>query len=305
MKLIRTDKNHLEKIEYQKNLFPISMYRDAFDEFLNGEFLCHWHEEFEMAIIQEGELSYGFYDSRNQYQSRILKPGDGIFINSKVLHKARQNTPGTKIFSIILPPDLFGLRSASYSYIQYVLPVLEASIPGLFLCGGEEADAELLRSLQGLCDLPRESTCYELQCVERIFQIWRLLFVRLLKEPQLEQTPRAGRMQEERIRLMLSHIHTYYAENLTVEEIAEAAHIGKSECFRCFKRNLGQTPVEYLCNYRLSQAAYLLINSQQSISEVCFACGFGSNSYFGKLFRAKAGMSPGEYRRLHSRDSAK
>lgn len=56
-----------------------------------------------------------------------------------------------------------------------------------------------------------------------------------------------------------------------LEQIAESASIGRSECFRIFKKIIGKTPVEYLTEYRLAQAAYHLSNTEKSISEICFS----------------------------------
>lgn len=54
--------------------------------------------------------------------------------------------------------------------------------------------------------------------------------------------------------------------------------------------------VKYLRNYRLQKACHMLIESSQSITAMGQACGFGSNSYFGKIFRENLGDTPQEYR---------
>ena len=56
-----------------------------------------------------------------------------------------------------------------------------------------------------------------------------------------------------------------------LEQIAESASIGRSEWFRILKKIIGKTPVEYLTEYRLAQAAYHLSNTEKSISEICFS----------------------------------
>ena len=57
------------------------------------------------------------------------------------------------------------------------------------------------------------------------------------------------------------------------------------------------TPVEYIRNYRLQKACYLLAESEDAITQIAYSCGLGSSSYFGKTFREKFGCSPLEYRR--------
>jgi len=54
--------------------------------------------------------------------------------------------------------------------------------------------------------------------------------------------------------------------------------------------------VEYINEYRLTQAAILLLETDKAVSEISADCGFASASYFGKLFREKTGVSPGSFR---------
>ena len=68
------------------------------------------------------------------------------------------------------------------------------------------------------------------------------------------------------------------------------------ECLRCFQYSIGQSPVEYLMNYRISMAKKLLEETNCSVTDIALRCGFSSNSYFGKIFREKCEETPGQYR---------
>ena len=80
--------------------------------------------------------------------------------------------------------------------------------------------------------------------------------------------------------------------------IALSGDTNKRDCFRCFRALLGQTPTEYLTQYRLSMAAHLLLNTDHSLSSISEQCGFNTVSYFGKLFRKVYGTSPDRYRTM-------
>ena len=95
---------------------------------------------------------------------------------------------------------------------------------------------------------------------------------------------------------MLSFIHENYDQDITVSDICNAASISKSECFRCFESVIGQTPVDYLTDYRMGRAASLLIATNRPVSAIAAECGFNSASYFGSVFRKKFNISPGQYR---------
>ena len=63
------------------------------------------------------------------------------------------------------------------------------------------------------------------------------------------------------------------------------------------KEKTGKTPVEYLNGYRIEKASQLLLNSDQSVTEIAFSCGFNDLSYFIKTFKSQKGISPAKFRK--------
>ena len=55
--------------------------------------------------------------------------------------------------------------------------------------------------------------------------------------------------------------------------------------------------IEYITNYRLQKACYMLVHTRDTISAISQECGLGSSSFFGKTFRANIGITPREYRK--------
>ncbi len=108
---------------------------------------------------------------------------------------------------------------------------------------------------------------------------------------------RISERDRKRISAMLEYIHTHYAENITLDDIASSASISPREALRCFKRTIGRSPIEYLVKYRLSQSADALLNEKdKTISEIASLCGFDSPSYFSKEFKTYYQKTPKEYR---------
>ena len=106
-------------------------------------------------------------------------------------------------------------------------------------------------------------------------------------------------LDEVRVKDIILFIEEHYRESLTLDDLAGAIHISKSECCRCFKRTLQVTPVEYLIKYRIFQAAILLqqgLPSMQTISDLAFYVGFNNASYFNKVFKQYLNCTPSEYR---------
>ncbi|MFQ6805258.1 MAG: helix-turn-helix domain-containing protein [Lachnospiraceae bacterium] len=83
-----------------------------------------------------------------------------------------------------------------------------------------------------------------------------------------------------------------------------SAHVSRRECHRLFRKELGTTPAEYAASFRLQRARELLMKTDQSILDIAVETGFGTGSYFGKIFRKSQGMTPKKFRRLY-RESAK
>ena len=75
--------------------------------------------------------------------------------------------------------------------------------------------------------------------------------------------------------------------------------ISVSEALRCFHNTIGLTPIQYLKNYRIQQAAAQLQNTDRKISEIGNACGFQEMSYFAKAFREIMGVTPSRYRKKY------
>ena len=100
----------------------------------------------------------------------------------------------------------------------------------------------------------------------------------------------------QRMKTMLQFISANYGEALTLERIAASAAISKSECLRCFRNILRTTPIQYLRDFRLQQAADRLRAAPEKVSEIARQCGFLEMSYFSKAFRQKYGCTPVEYR---------
>ena len=63
--------------------------------------------------------------------------------------------------------------------------------------------------------------------------------------------------------------------------------------FRVFHDCLHTTPVEYIKAYRLQAACRMLVRGQEPVTVISHACGLGSSSYFGKVFREYAHCTPG------------
>jgi len=111
----------------------------------------------------------------------------------------------------------------------------------------------------------------------------------------------AGRRDEtsRRMQLFLRYIEEHFSDEISLASLAGAANVSPSECLRCFKMSMGNTPYRYLTEFRLARAAALLAGSDAPVARIAAETGFNHPSHFAKLFRESTGCSPREYRKMY------
>ena len=102
---------------------------------------------------------------------------------------------------------------------------------------------------------------------------------------------------DDRVRLAVDRITRDCAEPLTVEDLADAAHLSPSRLAHLFRRETGIAPMRYLERVRLERARDLLLMTRLPVAEVARQVGYDNPFYFSRLFRRFAGKPPRDYRR--------
>jgi transcriptional regulator GlxA family with amidase domain len=100
-----------------------------------------------------------------------------------------------------------------------------------------------------------------------------------------------------RIGAALKAMHERVEDSWTVETLAAAAGMSRSAFAFRFKELLGETPLEYLTNWRIYKATGLLQEDNKKLFEVARSVGYESDSAFSKAFKRVLGVAPREYRR--------
>jgi len=97
------------------------------------------------------------------------------------------------------------------------------------------------------------------------------------------------------VRQAMVFIHEHFNESITRTEIAQKLCINEQYLTRCFKKELGISPIVYLNRYRIHQAKKLLESGHLSITQIALRCGYSSQSYFSRAFQRETGFSPSEH----------
>ena len=95
----------------------------------------------------------------------------------------------------------------------------------------------------------------------------------------------------------IKYIHNNYTKRITVSELCELVNVNRSHLFRLFKQTVGQSPTEYIINYKLSKSKDIL-SLGGSVKDAANIVGYADTNAFSKLFKKAFGISPGKYKKL-------
>ena len=102
---------------------------------------------------------------------------------------------------------------------------------------------------------------------------------------------------QEYVSRALDFIRNNFGYEIGVAEIARAVGIDRTYLYRIFRRQVGQSPKEYLTGFRLRMAAGMLAETGLPVTEIALSCGFKEVSLFDRQFRAAYGCTPLRYRK--------
>lgn len=93
-----------------------------------------------------------------------------------------------------------------------------------------------------------------------------------------------------------SYLQLHYAEELTLEQVAETFHFSASHFSRLFRKYFRESFVKYLNDLRIAEAKQLLVSTDTKVFEIGKQVGFQDSRYFYKVFKKLTGFQPSAYR---------
>ena len=121
-----------------------------------------------------------------------------------------------------------------------------------------------------------------------------ILMSRFLKfaKPKVE-------VKDDRIHQTLTYIRKNINRPLDIDHLADKACMSKDHFIRIFKREIGETPNVFITMRKIERAELLLVTTNMPIKNIADSLGYEDNSYFNRLFKKNAGMTPQQYREGH------
>lgn len=109
----------------------------------------------------------------------------------------------------------------------------------------------------------------------------------------LETSPQ----DNDKINIIYKYVNANFQEHITLDEIADKVSMTVPAFCRYFKKTTGKTFTQLVNEYRVVHATKLLNESNKSIADICFECGFNNFSHFNKQFNEVTGKSASNYRK--------
>ncbi|OCO98173.1 MULTISPECIES: AraC family transcriptional regulator [unclassified Ensifer] len=281
----------LQKIPRATNASSILLDRRLDDSI---PFQWHHHPEFELTLTLNSRGQRFIGDHIGAYDD-----GDLVLVGSNLPHtwhsssKIEEAQPHVALV-LWFHPEWVERLDEGFVELEGVKAMFERSAPGLQF--STEVAARLRPLFEGLRRLAPE---------ERLPDVLSLLTI--LAREQLTVplssrvvTPSGRSVDRGRLDRVLDHIHLNYAENPSMDELADLAALSLSGLHRLFLRHLNMPVSEYLMRLRIGEACALLTGSGRSIAHIAEAVGYHSIANFNRQFKVTKGMTPRQFRnRFH------
>jgi AraC-like DNA-binding protein len=256
-------------------------------------FCWHYHPEFELTLITEGEGQLIAGDGLCDY-----RPGNLVLLGPNLPHSYRSwqddSAPDRKHGAIVVQfsEGCFGDRFFQLPEMKSVAAMLQRSAVGLSF-GETKAGKKVANSLREMPSLPPARRLISLLSI-----LEALAAETRAKALSTETLLPLCRMEDQqRMERICSYLHQNFDGEIDFKELTRIVHMSQETLCRFFRRATGRTMTTYIHHLRIGAAVQLLRNSGLSVIEIGFRVGFGNYSNFNRQFKTIKGATPLALRR--------
>lgn len=241
----------------------------------------HTRNHYLFHYILSGEGTF-YCENKPGYSTEYhVKAGCGFLIEPGVITTYRADRLNPWEYAWL---EFDGLRARGFmnqAGLSAKSPILIPTTPE----GGAALKEEMLSIIHNAHALPLELIGHLYLFISRMLEC----------SPNCKKTQR-GHISEFYTREAISYIEQNYAKNITVEDMASMCNLDRSYFGKVFKENMGQSPQEFLIQYRMSRAVELLTGTDLSIAEIGQSVGYQNQLHFSRAFKSVHGIPPRTYR---------
>ena len=249
------------------------------------QFKWHYHPEFELTYIVKGN---GYRIVGNSYEP--FADGDLVLLGSNLPHTWSGKADGDVNSDAIVIQFSSEFISSFLEFNESILikKMLENSLRGINF----EPDEQLVTKIIEIT---------ETNGVDRILKLISILDILSKKQIKLIAPNTfhnvVSKKSEVRINKVCLFIQNNFQNKIYLKEVADLIYLTESNFCKFFKKATGKTYSDYVNEIRINEASRLLIQSDKTISQISFECGFETLSYFNRVFLNKKGITPSLHRK--------
>lgn len=243
-----------------------------------------------IVVVDDNEDLRFFISSALSHDYRILEAPNG----EKAMCAFDKSLPDM-VISDIMMPGISGLeliKKIRDNRKMFNIPIIIVS--------AKSSDEDRVRCLEAGADAyitkPFSGQYLKLQ-VDKLIQLQQKarekLQMEIMTTPgEIEVKSSSHKILQQIVALLEEHIAD---PEFNVETLSESLNMSRMQLYRLMKNMLGETPAEFIRNFRLSRAASLLEKKEFNVNEVCYMVGFNDPKYFTSIFKKKYGVLPRNY----------
>jgi|TARA_R110002012_G_scaffold92652_4_gene224889 AraC-like DNA-binding protein len=248
----------------------------------------HQHQEIQISLVVKGSGSFVVADTINEYQE-----GDILVIGEYVPHVFKSDSDKSDesiMCSLFFKKDSFGKHFFELTDMAETKEFFKGSEYGLKVLSKKQKITKQFNKLSHQNKIERVAT---------LLKILNLIST-------AESTPLSSFVYKKRYTddegKRMNDVFEYamekFYEPITLEEIADKAHMNKNSFCRYFKKRTNKTFFQFLIEIRIENACKLITSSPDlSIAMISEQCGFGTIANFNRKFKEIKGLTPTDYRR--------
>lgn len=254
----------------------------------------HSHAEMEIDCILSGSGTYAMMNGEHP-----IHAGDVFLFNINEIHRITMIDPGCpmEIVKIHFDPKLLYNDDYHMFFGEY-MKIFHGRTAGFVNRIPAGACAMELQSLALRMEQEDKARLfrYEMMLKMDLLSIFILLMRQFGYIEEVEDTP-ADDANYVAIAGTLRYIDENLTQQITLDQLARVANMSKNNYILHFKRFNGVSPYHYILTLRVSRAIEMLCQSNESVTQIAYACGFNTIVSFNKTFKKITGMSPTQYAR--------
>ena len=244
----------------------------------SGSYPLHRHDYFEFEIIKSGSVAHELNGMRE-----ILEVGEVIALSPNDLHR----------FTFIEPVEICNFcvyRKDAPQAVEKLLSSMKFPLRGRF---SGDALERIIDYYTKVSNTIKTGVRFERELVTA----YTILFLTDIFCVSKSITAECTANGYTHVARAMEFIGANLSSHISLGDVASSVHLAPSYFSKLFAKITGKSFVHYLTEQRVEYARLLLTSTDDSITRIAFASGFGSFSAFSRAFRSYLGSSPYEFRK--------